>query len=326
MSIAPRETKCLSSCHARAGQSRLGHFVNTLSCGLTVGVSQNGQRSGGRGRGGRSRALGHVRRRRDHLRDHVAGAHHDHLLARADVLAHDVLLVVQRRQLDRHAAHLDRLEHRVRAQVAELADVPHHLLERASPRSSAGTSTPPPSAGRARPTPSRRCSSRSSTLTTTPSISKSSSPRRRSHSRHCAITSSSPPSTLDARVDAKAVLAQPLQRLRVRPERQALGDAHLVAPDRQRTLGRVRGIELADRAGGGVARVHERRLARFGPALVQRGEVLQRHVHLAAHLHQRRARPRTCSGIAPIVRRLCVTSSPISPLPRVAPRSSTPSR
>ena len=32
------------------------------------------------------------------------------------------------------------------------------------------------------------------------------------------------------------------------------------------------------------------------------------------------------SGIAPIVRRLWVTSSPISPLPRVAPRSSTPSR
>ena len=53
MSIAPRETKCLSSCQARAGQSRLGHFVNTLSCGFTVGVSQNGQRAGGRGRGGR---------------------------------------------------------------------------------------------------------------------------------------------------------------------------------------------------------------------------------------------------------------------------------
>ena len=32
------------------------------------------------------------------------------------------------------------------------------------------------------------------------------------------------------------------------------------------------------------------------------------------------------SGIVPIVRRLWVTSSPISPSPRVAPRSSTPSR
>ena len=104
MSIAPRETKCLSSCQARAGQSRLGHFVKTLSSGLTVGVSQNGQRAGGRGQRRAALALDDVRRRRDDLRDHVAGAHDDHVLARADVLAHDVLLVVERRELDRHAA------------------------------------------------------------------------------------------------------------------------------------------------------------------------------------------------------------------------------
>ena len=53
MSIAPRETKCFISCQARAGQSRLGHWVKMLSAGLTVGVSQKGQRSGGRGSGGR---------------------------------------------------------------------------------------------------------------------------------------------------------------------------------------------------------------------------------------------------------------------------------
>ena len=34
----------------------------------------------------------------------------------------------------------------------------------------------------------------------------------------------------------------------------------------------------------------------------------------------------TQQRIEPIVRRLCVTSSPTSPLPRVAPRSKTPSR
>jgi DNA ligase (NAD+) len=34
--MAPCETKCLSSCHARAGQSRLGHFVNTPSRGLDI--------------------------------------------------------------------------------------------------------------------------------------------------------------------------------------------------------------------------------------------------------------------------------------------------
>ncbi len=34
----------------------------------------------------------------------------------------------------------------------------------------------------------------------------------------------------------------------------------------------------------------------------------------------------TCNGIAPIVRRLWVMSSPTSPFPLVAPRSKTPSR
>ena len=61
MSIAPRETKCLSSCHWRPGHTVFGHFVKTPSSGLTVGVSQTGQRAGGRGgsaRPSRSAACG----------------------------------------------------------------------------------------------------------------------------------------------------------------------------------------------------------------------------------------------------------------------------
>ena len=140
-----------------------------------------------------------------------------------------------------------------------------------------------------RPTePRRRCSSRSSTFTTAPSISKSSSPRRRSHSRHWPTTSSSPVSTWMPRLTRKPWSRSHCRASRVRLEGEALGHAHLVAPDRQRPLGGVGRVELADRAGGRVARVHERRLACFGAALVQRGEVRQRHVHLAAHLHQRR--------------------------------------
>ena len=91
---------------------------------LTVGVSQNGQRSGGRGGSARSGALGRVRGGRDDLRDHVAGAQDDHVVAGAHVLAREVLLVVQRRGLDRDAADVHRLERRERVQVAELADVP----------------------------------------------------------------------------------------------------------------------------------------------------------------------------------------------------------
>ena len=74
----------------------------------------------------------------------------------------------------------------------------------------------------------------------------------------------------------------------MRREREPLGHPHLVAPDRQRPLGGERGVELADGAGGGVAGVHEGREALLGAALVERGEVLQRHVQLAPHLQQRR--------------------------------------
>ena len=82
-----------------------------------------------RGRLRAALALDRVRRRRDDLRDHVARAQHDHLVARADVLAGDVLLVVQRRQLHGDAADADGLEHRERVQVAELADVPHDVVQ-----------------------------------------------------------------------------------------------------------------------------------------------------------------------------------------------------
>src|SRR5205814_7234139 len=55
----------------------------------------------------------------------------------------------------------------------------------------------------------------------------------------------------DPPIDAEAVLAQPLERLEVRAEGESVGDPDLVAPDRQRPLGRVGWVQLADRAGGG---------------------------------------------------------------------------
>src|SRR4051794_6848108 len=63
--------------------------------------------------GGRSAvgALDRVRRRREHLRDDIARAQHDRLVAGAQVLARDVLLVVQRRELHRDAADVHRLEY-----------------------------------------------------------------------------------------------------------------------------------------------------------------------------------------------------------------------
>ncbi len=189
--------------------------MKTPSSGLTVGVSQNGQRSGGRGSGGRSLALDHVRRRRDDLRDHVAGAHHDHVLARAHVLAHDVLLVVQRRQLDRHAADCDRREHRVGAQVAELADVPHHLLERRH----GGRRRELPRDRPARVAPDRAepalqlevVDLDDDAVDLEVELAAAALPLQALRD-HLVLAAEQP----DVAVDAEAVLAQPLERLRVR--------------------------------------------------------------------------------------------------------------
>ena len=129
MSIAPRETKCLQQLPAAPGQSRLGHLVKTASCGLDRRrVAERAARRRVRRRG-RSLCSATCGAGRDHLGDHVAGAQHDHLLARRGcpcaTMSSSLCSVAMR---DRHAADLDRLEHRVGAQVAELADVPHDLL------------------------------------------------------------------------------------------------------------------------------------------------------------------------------------------------------
>ena len=67
---------------------------------------------------------------------------------------------------------------------------------------------------------------------------------------------------------------------------EAAHRAEPVAPDRERPFGGERRVELADRAGGRVARVGEGRLAGLGAALVQRFEVGDRQVDLAAHFDQ----------------------------------------
>ena len=67
--------------------------------------------------------------RADHLRDDVAGALDDHGVALANVLAVDVLLVVQRRLRHRHAADLDGLELRPRVERSGSPDADVNLLE-----------------------------------------------------------------------------------------------------------------------------------------------------------------------------------------------------
>ena len=137
-------------------------------------------------------------------------------------------------------------------------------------------------------TPSRRCSSKSSTFTTTPSISKSSAPRRCCQCRHWATTSSSVASFLTSPLTRKPCSRSHSSASQCELKLEPLGDADRVAPHRQRPLGGERRVELADRPRGAVARVHERREPGLGAPLVERGEVRQRHVDLAADLEQRR--------------------------------------
>ena len=251
-------------------------------------MPHDGQRAGGRSggeRSGRSTACGAGE---IDLRDHVAGPQHDHVVAGADVLARQVLLVVERRELDGDAA--DAAPARATPNGCRSPNLPTFQSTRCSWVTAVVGGNFQATAQRgSRPTaPSRRCSSRSSTFTTTPSISKSSAPRRSCQRSHCATTSSSVSQALDVAVDAEAVRAQPLEALPVAGEPQALGRADRVAPHRERALGGERGIELADRARGRVARVHERRQALARAPLVERREVGQRHVDLAADLDERR--------------------------------------
>ena len=227
------------SCQRRSGQSRFGQRVKTPV--LTVGVSQNGQRSGGRGGGARSGRSAACGAGEIDLRDHVAGAQDDHVVAGPDVLAREVLLVVQRRGLDRDAADVHRLERRERVQVAELADVP---VDRVQPRDR----------GRGRELPGDR------PARVAPDHAEPALQLDVVDLHHDAVDLEVERAAallpvqalrddlvlggqlLDVAVDPEAVLAQPLQRRPVRAQAQALGDADPVAPHRQRALGgRARG-------------------------------------------------------------------------------------
>jgi hypothetical protein len=227
-----------------------------------------------------------VRRGGKDLGDDVAGAQDDHLLAFADVLAGEVLLVVQRGQLDRHSSHAHGLEHGVGMQVTELAGIPTDSLElgygrggRELPRD-----RPPRIATDHAQAPLQRelvdldHDAVDLELERAPALFPG-----LALSHHLVLGKE----LLDVGMDREAVGPEPLQRLPVRRQGQTLGDPDLVAPQRQGTVRGQLGIELADCARGRVAGVHERREAGFGAPLVQGREVWQRHVDLAAHLEQR---------------------------------------
>ena len=154
MSIAPRETKCLSSCHGAPGAVAVGAVGEDPLRRLDRRrVAERDSARAGAGGGGRLACSTTCGAGRDDLRDHVAGAHHDHLLALAQVLADEVLLVVEGGELDRDAADGDGLRAPRRGAGRRTCRRSTSPARASSRRWSAGTSRRPPSAGRARPRP-----------------------------------------------------------------------------------------------------------------------------------------------------------------------------
>ena len=186
--------------------------------------------------------------RRDHLGDHITRALDDHPVADAQILAGDVVLVVQGRPTDGHAADGDRIHHGVGHQGAGAADVDADLtqvrgrgrrrkLVRHRPARGAchgaggglggelveldhravdieiqlGPLVLPPRAGRGR---------------------RLDAGMQR-----------------DVLVDRKARLAQPAEQLHLGRRGKALGGADAVRPQRQRPLGGDPGVDLAQAPG-----------------------------------------------------------------------------
>ena len=97
-----------------------------------------------------------------------------------------------------------------------------------------------------------------------------------------------------------------------------------IGEEAQRPLGGDAGIELAQAAGGGVARIDEDLFVALGLRLVQFFEIGAVHQHFAAYFqHRRGAAELQRNGL--IVRILEVTSSPVWPSPRVAACTRRPS-
>jgi hypothetical protein len=106
--------------------------------------------------------------------------------------------------------------------------------------------------------------------------------------------------------------------------------AETVREEAERSLRRIARIELADHAGGRIARIDEDLLVlraafdELSLARVERSEIVEAHEDLAAHLETRASTPLRRLGTAAIVRTVCVTSSPVSPSPRVAAWTRSP--
>ena len=131
---------------------------------------------------------------------------------------------------------------------------------------------------------------------------------------------------LDLGVHRQADGVEELERLGVAAERgPALHRPQLVGEEAQVAAGGDLGVLLAQRPGARVAGVGEQAQPGLALALVELLEGGQGHVDLAPHLQQPGQLDAggavSRSGTSAMVRTFSVRSSPITPSPRVAPRT-----
>ena len=121
MFIAPRDAKCSRPRRSFDGHELFSHRQTASSSGFLQLAAADRARRRHHPRLGTIGGSGI--RRSDDARDHVAGLLDDHGLAGANVLADDVVGVVQRRHRDGRSGDDGRLEHRERRGRAGPADV-----------------------------------------------------------------------------------------------------------------------------------------------------------------------------------------------------------
>ena len=230
-----------------------------------------------------------VRQHADHLGDHIAGAAHNHRIANAHVLALDLAGVMQRGIGHRHAADKHRRQPRHRGQLAGAADLHfdgldrgQHLLRRILVRHRP--------ARLARDKSELRLHGEAIDL-----VDHAIDVERQAvaasgdvgveadevvHRAKCALVA-----------DRQAERAQRVEHAGMRCRRgPALRLTKPVGEERERPLRGDSGVELADAAGGGVARVDKGLVATRPGGLVERLKIIAAQVDLAAHLEHRRRR------------------------------------
>ncbi len=230
--------------------------------------------------------------RAHHLRYHVAGPLEDHVVAGADVLAVDVVLVVQRGALHRDAADKGRSEHRERR---EHAGATHVDLDAVQPGDHRGGrelegDRPARIVGHAA---QRRLEGEGVDLhdSAVDVVVELAATRLPAPARRGELIDGV--NDLDLRVHGKAAIAQPGESTVMVRQLESFAAADGVTPQPQRPGGRHSRVQLTDGPGRRVTRIDEGGQAFGGPPLVQPRKGGQRQVHLAAHLHDGRRRHAT---------------------------------